>query len=609
MLFDLAGPVDDPVEHVDPVGIADLDLAGFGLASPVDPSTSGRLAFRGLLLSCRAIYAEASALLFSANQFVIHYRHGAQRSLQPLRNLTASSLAALASLKIVLNQSSCHHRQPDGDGLGTCCRGTDARGYSSCDSQHTTRHDSPLQSGYAAARPMLGEWLQTVEFLSLGIRPRALELSLVCDLDEREDADIATKVIAPLSLLPELKGCHIRLCRSPNAQLGQLARRAALQACYRPEPASPPSLSSICLLSLPRELRLRILEYTDLVTAWRQVVWARLELERGYLRPEVGCCIWDYTPCPPALHHGCQFSECYNQEYIKDGVVVYSNAIGCFCRVRHAAFSSSCRCWAPPTPLFLISHTILDDARFVFFSQNRFIVNDTLASHAPYIAFDVFKTIKVPVHHEFWEMDDYIHAQPPNSYPAERFAASHFLRHIVPTNCLGYLRFLEIVFPPYNHACWPHEDHPALQDWVATIDWVRNKINTPGLTLRLTMAGVLALPPSYPDERKLVTQAQGDEVLAGYDHILKPLACLGEDGLARFYADFAWPWKWVRPVYDGHGQELTQYEHLLAWAQFKEEVLNERAMRFILEDRYDRIRRSEGTLEVMPWTIHCMPSY
>ena len=338
------------------------------------------------------------------------------------------------------------------------------------------------------------------------------------------------------------------------------------------------------------------------------MVWTRLELERGYLRPEVGCCIWDDAPCPPALHHGCQFSGCDNREHVRDGVVVYSDAIGCFCRVRHAAFSSSCRCWAPPTPLFLVSQTLLNDARFVFFSLNRFVVNDTLASHVPYIAFDVFKTTRVPVHHEFWEMAEYISAQPPNSYPAERFAASQFLRQIVPANCLGYLRFLEIVFPPYNYACWPHDDHPALQDWVATIDWARNKINTPGLTLRLTMAGLLALPPSYPDERKLVTQAQGDQVLAGYDHILKPLACLGEDGLARFYADFAWPWKWVRLVYDGH-QELTHYEHLLAWAQSKEEVLNERAERFILGDRYDRIRRSEGTLEEMPWTIHCMPSY
>jgi hypothetical protein len=618
MVFDLAGAVDDPAEPVDSAGLLDVDLdlnlPGLDLASLVDPSTSGRLLFRGLLLSCRAIYREASALLFSSNKFVIHYRHGAERSLQPLRNLTASSLAALASLKIVLNQSSCHHRKPHGDGLGTwtCCRGTaavDAPHYSTCHSQHTARHDSPLQNGDAAAGPMLDEWLRTAEFLSSRIRPGALQLSLVCDLDEQAEADIATKVVAPLFLFPELKGCHVRLCRSPNPQLGQIARRAALQACHKPEPASPPSFSGDRLLSLPRELRLRILEYTDLVTPWRQVVWARLELARGYLRPEAGCCIWDDIPCPPALHHGCQFSGCYIPEYRKDGVAVYSDAAGCFCRIRHAAFSSSCRCWAPPTPLFLICRTLLEDARFVFFSLNRFVVNDTLASSVPYIAFDVLKTIKVPAYHyDVWDLAEDVHAQPPSSYPAERFAASQFLRQIVPVNCLGYLRFLEIVFPPHNYACWPHDGHPALQDWVATIDWARNKINTPGLTLRLTMAGSLAWPPARPDERKLVTQAQGDQVLAGYDRILKPLACLGEDGLARFYADFAWPWKWVYPLYDGH-RELTHYQDLLAWTRSKEDVLNERAGRFILGDRYDRLRLGEGTLEIMPWTIHCMPSY
>jgi hypothetical protein len=260
--------------------------------------------------------------------------------------------------------------------------------------------------------------------------------------------------------------------------------------------------------------------------------------------------------------------------------------------------------------LFLVSKTLLDDARFVFFSLNRFVVNDSLASPVPYIAFDVWQTIRVPaeVHYDVREMPEYIDAQPPNSYPAERFAASQFLREIVPTNCLGHLRFLEIVFPPYNYACWPQDDHPSLRDWVATIDWVRNKINSPALTLRLTVAGLLALPPSHPDERALVTQAQGDQVLAGYERILRPLACLGEDGLARFHADFAWPWKWVRPAYDGH-QELTNYQQLLAWAEAKEVVLNQRAGRLVLGDRYDRIRRGEGTLEEMPWTLHCMPSF
>ncbi len=280
MMFDLAGPADRNLNK-----------------SAVRALLLSYRTIYGVLLSCRTIYGEASALLYSANRFVIHYSHDAKQSLQPLRNLTASSLAALTSLKIVLNQNSCHHRE-DGSELGTCCEGT------SCQTQHVTRHDLPLQSGHSAAGPLLDEWLRTAEFLSLSISPKALQLSLVCDLDEQEAAGMVTKVIAPLSLLPELKGCHIRLCRVPNAQLGQIAQRAALRACFKPGPSLPPSSSSH-LLSLPREIRLRIFEYTDLVTPWMQVVWTRVE--RGYLRPQAGGCAWPDPPCPAALHHGCQF--------------------------------------------------------------------------------------------------------------------------------------------------------------------------------------------------------------------------------------------------------------------------------------------------------------
>ena len=217
----------------------------------------------------------------------------------------------------------------------------------------------------------------------------------------------------------------------------------------------------------------------------------------------------------------------------------------------------------------------------------------------------------MPTRRHYWDSPEYIHAQPPRSYPADRFAASQFLREVVPAGCLSYLRFIEIAFPPYNHACWPHDDdHPALQDWVATIDWAKDKLNTRGLTLRLTMAGSLLLSPQHPDERRNVTQAQGDQVLASYDRILKPLARLGsgEDGFARFYADFAWPWKWVRPVYDGH-RELVEYEDVRMWFKSKEDVLNERAGRLILgDDRYERLRL-DGPPEEMPWTLHFMQDY
>ncbi len=550
---------------------------------------------RGLMLSCQAIYSEASALLFSSNQFVIHYRSDIERSLQPLQNLTASSLASLTSLKIVLNQDKCHHRR-HGEGWSTCCDDPRFKG---------TRvdHGKPLQSSHYPGS-MLDEWLQTADYLSPRISPRVLQLSLVCDLDQ-EDVTTAAKVVAPLASLPELKSCHVRLCTSPNAELSQIARHAALQACRRLEPQvrSPSSGSSLALLNLARELRHRILEYTDLVTPWKEVMWTRAERGR-YVCAAQRC--FDSggipgPPCSPARHHGCRFRACHRQERIEKGHFAYPD----FCHIRHAAFSPTCRCWAPPTPLFLICRAFCEDARFVFFSMNRFVVSDTLASRSPYDAVNVFNNIELAKHGLYWECDNWLGAQPPRSYPAEGLAVSQFLREVVPTDCLGHLRFLELVFPPYNHECWPRDGHPALRDWTETVDWAKDKINTPGITLRLTMAGSLLYPPQHPDQRKEVTQAQGDEVLAGYDRIIKPLACLGaESGLTRFYADFAWPWKWTTWAHETH-LALGGREAALNWTREKEDALNERAERVVLGDRYEGFGSSDGRLEERFWRQSC----
>jgi hypothetical protein len=468
-----------------------------------------------------------------------------------------------------------------------------------CQRRHATDHDRPLQTSCSSAQLMLEEWLRTANFLSSRITPRALELSLICDLDQ-EDAGAAAQVVAPLSLLPELKSCHVRLCRAPNPKLGQIAQDAALQACYKPAPGARlrSYLSSSRLLRLPRELRVRILEYTDLVTPWREVMWNRLG--HGYQN----FALRNAEPhdmasaCTPAKYDGCQFSDCQSRGCCMHiDFEEYYGCIGCFCRVRHAAYSSNCKCWAPPTPLFLICRGLLEDARFVFFSRNNFAVSDTLAGTDPDEAFNLLNTFEMPTHGRYWMMDEWTRARPPRSYPADRVAASQFLREVVPAGCLGYLRFLEFVFPPYNQDCWPHDEHPALQDWVETIYWIKDKINIPGITLRLTMAGSLSSSPKHPDKRETLTQEQGDEILAGYDRILKPLARLGgKDGLNRFYADFAWPWKWTKwasemfPYHD-------DWEANCEWIKSKEEPLNEYAERYILGDRYEQQYSRQGELE------------
>ena len=176
----------------------------FDLDGPLN--SSKEIGFRGLLLSCRALYVEASALLFSSNRFVIHYSH--KRSLQPLRHLSPLSLASLASLKIVLNEASCHHRRGS-ESRVQCCDGPLGPAWigppeGHCQRAYTTHHDEPLGSSHYRAGLLLDDWLRTAEYLSSRIRPRALELSLVCDLDQRE-TDFARKVVSALSSFPELK--------------------------------------------------------------------------------------------------------------------------------------------------------------------------------------------------------------------------------------------------------------------------------------------------------------------------------------------------------------------------------------------------------------------
>ncbi|KAH6626572.1 hypothetical protein B0J18DRAFT_464568 [Chaetomium sp. MPI-SDFR-AT-0129] len=590
----------------------------FDLDGPVSPSD--QVTFYGMLLSCRAVYTEASALLFSSNRFVIHYRN--KRSLQPLRNLAPPSLAALTSLKVVLNQASCHHRR-EAEVSGACCtrvsgcftrKPKGAGGHCLIRRPHKNLHDTPLQSSDPSARLMLEEWHATAVYLSSNTKLDALELSLVCDVDQKE-VEAAEHIVAPLLLFPKLKDCHVRLCISPNSHLRQLARNASRQASSNPalEPASPTSGSSRLLITLPRELRIRILEYTDLVAPLKEVMWNRLG--QGYHYFSSGCSAWEGVPCLPPYHHGCQYRDCHGQGIIKDGIVRSDQlrSIGCFCGVRHAAFSSTCKCWAPPTPLFLICRDLCEDARFVFFSANRFVVSDSLVSANPWLAYDVFLTPDpkwlLENRSNYSWMEWYGQAQPPRVYPAHRFAATKFLREVVPADYLGYLRFLELVFPPYNHECWPHDGHPALQDWIDTLDWVKDKINAPAITLRLVMAGSRMWHPACPDDRGGLTRVQGIAVLTGYDRILKPLAVLREHGLTRFYADFAWPWKWTKRVYE-RLRAADDPNAILSWLDGQETLLNDRAERLILgEDQHDRLRSNEAKPGPSPWKMHSGREY
>lgn len=541
--------------------------------------------FHGLLLCCRTIHAEAAALLYSANQLVLYYADppsdppddaGHPTSLRPLHTLyalTAPSLLSLSNLKIILNEAACHQLTIRGYAYICCLHGREDDDHSSlsrCGQKHGGLHQLPLLSPpasagndddkLAAAYALLREWHSAAAHLfSHWIAPRRLVLSLVCDIDPHHPRamDIANSVVAPIRRLPPsyLKECHIRLAKTPDPRLQQLAYDTVSYACGIPTPSLKlPSSAAITLTALPRELRIRILEYTDLVTPKRQVAWSRQDC--AY----VACYFRADPDDPPEERYSNQFSECWR-----------ARTNGCFCRRRHAAFSPACKCWAPPGPaLFLICRALYEDAQFVFFSSNRFIVHDYKLC-PPWV---------LPLLELRWEDNGPVPTYP---YPNKRFAASEFLRDVVPTRSLAYLRFLELVFPPYRPCSWPETQHPAMQDWWSTVDWLRDKINLPGLTIRLVVAAASSnVPRLY---RHTITVEEGETVMTAYMDLLRPLTGLADRGLGRFYAHFPYPWELTEEsrIRRLHDQDWAD------WVWVEREALKKRAEHYVMSHRYDSL--------------------
>ena len=201
----------------------------------------------------------------------------------------------------------------------------------------------------------------------------------------------------------------------------------------------------------------------------------------------------------------------------------------------------------------------------MLYGQNRFIVIDSQSGFSP------------------WPW-------PSREYWPSSFAASHFLRHVVPRHCLRHIRFLEVVFGPFTHVSRPRVGHPAFQDWDETMDWARHELNLPVLTVRLVVARL----HGFGDE---MTQAQGKSVLDTYNSILHPLRRLGPTsagGLARFYAELAWPLEpspgpWQKPA---------------GWLEGKERELKKRAEQYVMAGWYESVRVATEPPHESVWVRH-----
>ena len=535
--------------------------------------------FYGLLVSCRTIYVEAAALLYSANSFVVHYYPPGQRpGLYALGALTEPSLRSLSQLKIVVNEAACHNRVTENDhSEECCCHRRDEHSWSGslwCRQKHSQDiHQAPLLShGAIQADDARRAWHSAAAELFARITPGRLALSLVCDVDPQHPLalHLAESILAPLRLLPRshLSECRIRLAKTPDGPLQQLAQDTAVHACGLPTPIPivpyASSATTATLASLPREVRVRILEYTDLVAPRRQVGWSRQDRAYTVLRFLRG----SDPPMTADEVHGEQFFECYRDR-----------PEGCFCRRRHAVFSSSCKCWAPPGPaLFLVCRALSQEALYVFFSRNRFIIYD-------YKAFPVWR-VPSPQQQAASSSSPGPRELPDSperdSYPFEKFAASEFLRDVVPAPALAHLRFLELVFPPYAAATWPGAEHPAARDWLAAAGWLRDGLNLPALTLRVVF---MDESNGAPDRAGQATAEEAAALLRAYRDLLRPLRGLAAPpGLARFYGHFRYPWQ--RPMYDiMPGEPPRRGPWHDPW--FDKRDLKERLERYVMGARYE----------------------
>lgn len=88
--------------------------------------------------------------------------------------------------------------------------------------------------------------------------------------------------------------------------------------------------------------------------------------------------------CTSQIHHSCQFLNCNDTRHPFTGLQL--------CRRARTGYSTynTCKCWLPPTYLFLVSRAFRDDAIGVFFSANKFTIVPNKQSSTGPLAFLYF---------------------------------------------------------------------------------------------------------------------------------------------------------------------------------------------------------------------------
>jgi hypothetical protein len=118
-----------------------------------------------------------------------------------------------------------------------------------------------------------------------------------------------------------------------------------------------------------------------------------------------------------------------------------------------------------------------------------------------------------------------------------------------------------------------------MQDWWATLDWVQDKINLAGPTIRLMVAKPRSAPYSYFRPR---TVEEGETVMTAFINLMRPFKQLADGGLAKFYAYFPYPWEWTE-------ESSVRRSSGIYWLLEEMEALKRGAELYVMGSRYESL--------------------
>lgn len=436
-------------------------------------------------------------------------------------------------------------------------------------------------------------WQEVAPRLLARLPPGKTTIRLFCDLEdkpERNDTHYASAIVKPFLDAPAgiLAACEIRLGIAPSLDLTNLATEAS---CHATGDVHNPAIRQgvFRFSDLPREIRLNVLEYTDLVTPSCEVSW----------HPDTGFFVqWLLTLGPGDNDGGAKLR--------RDTPFRFCSGKGAdleaFCRARHSAFNAECHCWVNPLGLMLVSRTMYEDATAVFYSKNRIaVVGKDHGLHR-------------------WTM----HADPDAEAAELRLDATRFLTMFKQPAILRHLRKLEIAFPILAREKPGREFRApdALgRDWQVALDQLAKHANLPTLSLTVHMSllrtddflGEYDLPNvllglGYTDAEDEATARRPPLPPPYGDLFLAPMAAKLQGQLKRFVAFLESEWHYSATCYCD--SVIRPARHMEFMSVCRNLTRKEREIeKLVMGEEYDPDKKGEEMSQWLQCAEHPYPSY